>query len=1022
MQRQVLSTLGWTAEVPRLQLSDLTASEAVLLVRSVSGGRLGLLWEEQLAAMARDCPALLVAGAAAVDSGRLAPLGAGGAAALRDQVMLVFADEVGDLSGADGPRIRKVLRAVSALQPLRWGRPAFDEALEQLSGMAADDLEDAVVSAERRGLLLRHGSSYRVVPDLLGDALLAEGCRQVSGRDSTFFRRLVALEDDDVLAHVIDNTARLDWQSGDRSLSDAFWDELQRRVVDAPRARRTTLVEAAARAAGHRPDRALRLAELVLHLPTTDADATEVDAPCWSRPWSRLDAVRSATPLLREAAHQLDLVAPTADVLWALVDEEDREPHQFPGHPLRVLQEMAEFGLDKPLAYNEEFLEHVIRWSADPAKRHRGRATCLDLLRPLLDVDGNRATFDGGSIVMTRFAVPHRQVAGLRAKILSVALQQARSTDFRQAAAAARLIDASLVLRPAQAEKRSQAAVDEEGAWAEERVRTFSELLELARDPRLEPDVSAVLQRALLRHHRFGVRAERQAARAVLDALPRSAAHLLANEVQATWSDWLDEDGDWQRQQQRHEEALQRAVTESLSLWGPLGSVEALLRAVSRSRYVVEGAGGQVLPGTPWYVASVLAEQSREAGEALLRLAVDQVDAPEGLRDLAALVPPVVGALASTMGSELVPQLRAVASAPGSGGAALARSVARGLGGWRGRREDWLVGERELLADLLRHRDPWVVAEAVRTLHVINARGAGPVVPLLQHVDLVAAAEADRATWAGLSGARARGNGVLHEVLALVGRHGQVGWDAAAPVVPSIVAALQRLPSLDDYEVVDALADLSASRPHLVLDLLLARAERQVEEGMDRIDAFPVRWPSSLRFRSTPSFTQVLERILDWLAVDPRRRTLFSDELFAAVVGPFDADVLGVLSARLQRGLPGDVAVVASTVRGAPRDFLWHEVELVEVMLRAARHAGSDVEREVRSSLFACVTNKMKVGTAGQPFAEDIECRDEARAALARIGRHSPATSFYADLLDGAERAIQRELDEGRGARDGRRW
>ena len=75
-----------------------------------------------------------------------------------------------------------MLRAVAALQPLRTRDGDFRDALEELTGRAFDQLVPHLSAWEDAGILLRRGQTYRVVPDLLGDALLARAAMRPGHR------------------------------------------------------------------------------------------------------------------------------------------------------------------------------------------------------------------------------------------------------------------------------------------------------------------------------------------------------------------------------------------------------------------------------------------------------------------------------------------------------------------------------------------------------------------------------------------------------------------------------------------------------------------------------------------------------------------------------------------------------------------------------------------------------------------------------------------------------------------------
>ena len=54
----------------------------------------------------------------------------------------------------------------------------------------------------------------------------------------------------------------------------------------------------------------------------------------------------------------------------------------------------------------------------------------------------------------------------------------------------------------------------------------------------------------------------------------------------------------------------------------------------------------------------------------------------------------------------------------------------------------------------------------------------------------------------------------------------------------------------------------------------------------------------------------------------------------------------------------------------------------------------------------------LKSGTAGQPFPQDIACRDRAKEVLESLPRYSVAYELYDGLRRDAEIEIKRQLED----------
>ena len=77
---------------------------------------------------------------------------------------------------------QEILKGVAVLQPFRLDQPAFRSALEELTGRAFDQLMPHLRRLEDAGVLTRRGTAIRIIPDLLGDTVLAEACLDLRSR------------------------------------------------------------------------------------------------------------------------------------------------------------------------------------------------------------------------------------------------------------------------------------------------------------------------------------------------------------------------------------------------------------------------------------------------------------------------------------------------------------------------------------------------------------------------------------------------------------------------------------------------------------------------------------------------------------------------------------------------------------------------------------------------------------------------------------------------------------------------
>lgn len=387
-------------------------------------------------------------------------------------------------------------------------------------------------------------------------------------------------------------------------------------------------------------------------------------------------------------------------------------------------------------------------------------------------------------------------------------------------------------------------------------------------------------------------------------------------------------------------------------------------------------------------------------GEALCNRVLESVEGP-----LASMVSVTLAALGQARDPRLIDLARRLL---GTEDLRMAREIAHGLGIQRGRTE-LLDGEAALLRTLVEHPDPE---------GLVPAAALGAVRFLLEHhrevaVGLLTAVPTGRRTAA------------LGEFVWAFGPHGALEWkDLAQQHKDGFLDALRAVPSIEDYQIEEFLALLSAQDPHALLDLLISRVQA-VEAGAKpgRYTAVPHAWHAGLRFREREDFPDLLRRVREWLAAGPDSmwRHYLGSDLFADVAGPYDAQTRQVIEEYLIEPDPAQIRTVATMLRGAPRSLVW-DLDFVRGVLRAADAVDAESLDAVRGALYFAVVTGPRRGAIGQPSVEDVEQRDTALQLADRTTPGSVEEQFYRDLAQSAEMWIERSIAEDGPPSDGRHW
>ncbi len=681
-------------EVTRWELADLQLPAAEALAHEVLGPE-HFYAAPRLAAAAHDCPFLLVTGALLVRDGMVDLQRFEGDDRLRRELIESLADTIS--SGAtDQPEVREeVLRAVAALQPLRTADADFRAALEELTGRAFDQLAPHLSAWEDAGILLRRRETYRVVPDLLGDALLARAASaRETGAPTEYLDRVRRAARGGALANLIVNASRIDWQEPAvrrGRLISSLWEAVEREFRAGGAAARTAVLEVLAKVAFYQPQSTLQIVRWALEHP---AAPEEVQTGLgFSHTYTDEDVRDAGAPVLRTAAYDPHVLREAADLLWELGRSDPRPPNQHPSHAMRMLGELAKFDRRSVTIYQKSLPTIVERWLCRPP-RAGDIHDPLAVLHPLLAAEGHDEIWSPQALTLRPFLInPDAEPVGkLRQQVLDLAFDQLVSPDLRRAAAAVETVGAALTgpLGGFGLEVNDQ----QRAPWAEHFRQTLTRLRDMIHAQPPAPAVSVALREQLQWPAEHATSEIHQASREVLAMLPRRPEHELARALHggpidppadpATSVDYLD--------RHRANEQFLSDCAAIVADWPDHEVIALIEQLLEDLRHALRDD-----PGRPRPLLWTLVTARPSLGEAVC---VRVQDAPAGV--LASLVSPTLTALAQTGNRRAVDLAQRLLK---TGDTDLAREIAHAFGLQRSR-TNVLDGEPALLRNLIEHPDP----------------------------------------------------------------------------------------------------------------------------------------------------------------------------------------------------------------------------------------------------------------------------------------------------------------------------
>ncbi len=988
-------------DIPRWELDDLKPDDAESLAREALGARTSETLARRLAQLTADCPLITVLAGVLIQRDQLDPACLDHEDTVRAEVLRAFRDVlVADPITGDPSVRRAVLDAIAVFQPFRTDDANFQAALADLVGVPYDRTVAHLRGLEDAGVLLRRGSSIRVVPDLLGDVVLAEACFDERSAASTgYIERACAAAGTAPLQNVFVNASRIDWQvrhdnTDAPSLTGALWRQVEAEFHAAGILGRRRLLELLRRLAHFVPEPTLALVRVAIKNPTAAVEVASDLESAFLRlhPPTYDDVLHEVPPLLRAVGYHLRHLPEALDILWELAQVDDRPTNQYPNHALRVLRDLAELEPGKPLAYNHAVIDAAGRWlEADTTGD--GQHSPFDVLEPMLAPEGTEDIARGHQLIFKPFVLTPISVAPIRNRIINLAFREIHSPNLRIAVRAADAIGHAL--RYPHGYFGQKVDSSEHDAWTPEFVATLDRLAEAVREASLDPVVTIAIRKAIRWHADHSRTETRDAAQRVRVALPSRPEDELALALFDGWGHLTEgREHDFAKA----EAARQARVHELAQRVTAISTDDELLQFLEDRLNAQTALGGTSAHPGPLVWALVTARPS--LGIRLSeKLAVDPTSA------LLQVLAVALAALAEHTPHETMPVISLLLQ---TGDLAVRQQVAQALGWNRGARPTLLEGELDVLARLAADEDVYTRTCVVRAVQRLAQHHPNAAVGLLTAVPF------------------ADSTAVADEIFQVFGPHGDLDWRRLPALqVDKLVAELERCPSIDDYWIMAFLSNFSRERPRDLVQLLQRRVERW--EQMDALTdyrALPFNWDPDLRIRGSRDLPIILRRVRDWIADKPDswQRQDAGAELFAAIASAFDDTVMHVLEEGASSGDPDQMVAVAAVLRQAPRMFVFDNVDFVRRLLALAGQLGEELVQRIGGALSAAATSGVRTGIPGQPFAEDVVQRDRAREIADVLPTGSPEQRLYRSLQESAEHSIKWHADRDELMDDGRHW
>jgi len=406
-------------QVSRFAQLERVATQSVREIALEVLGPAHAQYAHALAAVSADTPLVTVVGGRLIARGEISPALLANEEDFRRQVFDRFSAEYEQLLPRGTVDWRKLLNLVAALGPVSPSAAPFVEPVAEILRIRPDEVRSALDQLERHGLLLRGGRLIRIVPDLLSDFLLEGACLTGTGDSTGYSDFIFKTFQSNYLSNILRNLGELDWRITQRNpdqgtrLLDGIWNEIENMFEAGDASVRVQLFKSLKEPAFFQPLRVLRLIRRAL-----EKEAATVQL--WSD-WAvtQEHVLREIPSLLKAISFHLDHIEEAAEILWRLAKKDTRDPHQYPDHARRVLEEMAEYGRYKPVRFNDWMADFAARMCRDP-HAFDGSFTPLNIVDKLLAKEGEFTESEGYTVSFGGFSLNYPVARTVREKALGI--------------------------------------------------------------------------------------------------------------------------------------------------------------------------------------------------------------------------------------------------------------------------------------------------------------------------------------------------------------------------------------------------------------------------------------------------------------------------------------------------------------------------------------------------------------------------------------------------------------------------
>lgn len=871
---------------------------------------------------------------------------------------------VGDLGVAGAERLhRDVLEVLALVQPFHIDDPQLFRMLYDLGGVKSEDAAVVLRRFLEGGVIFKRGANYRLMPDVLGDYVLDEACADASGHLSPYARKAIEIVPDKLVTNLLVNLGRMDWRRSDGNTESSELLAEVWRSFDTIDSEWDARLDAIKAAAVYQPIQALDFVRRQVRRGKTFRDLPDI---------------------LRGIAYSGVAFNEVLEVLWALGRNDESQTNSNTSHPIRVITDLANYDIRKPLFFSEGVLNFALTLCDDP-HAWTSKATPLDLLKPLMSLEGLHHTSNRLSFSVRPFVVDYTVVKPYRERIIDKLLDLLAQPSVRIAYEAASFLE--VAIRAPMGLMGQSGNRDQVEAYYSEFVNTL-ERVRTVMGRGIHPVAAAqVVQKVAwyAKKHRPDMG---KAAGAILKAVPDDISYVIRElAFGKVWDRFIDDNVE------TYEDRVKRFVRErATKIIAAYPSTLDRLHAIEVALDELAEAGADA---RTHFIIHQMCRDDPAFSEALCNIALHQPD-----RRIAQYAHTALGLLVYLDADHGRNWCRRFL---GSGTKVLALAVANA---YTHREGTPTAEDTAMLRELLGHTDADVSGAAIHAVAYWRDLPAGQRLSFLVE-----------ANFAG------RSQSADNAALALV--RPERDKELQSLPVDQVIRFLEKLDDvaeLDGHWLDKLLSILSLYFPFETLNFFMRRVERSAadENLRMRVANYGPWRHEDLKFLESPDYPEIARTLWSWLSfrAGDRKFEYAAADFFEAALGHNSTAVAEFFSTWLDTATPEELGLMATLLRQAEPDFAFNQCGFVFRFLERCRDAGTKVWERAVSYLSGATVSGMREGMPGEPMPRDLSDLERSTEVLSRLSKLSPAFELYDSIRRHAEASIRQSRAEAEALED----